>query len=173
STVMSVLTVKFVTSFAPVRQTSSYGTSLPQITRSSLRVGPLTCGRLYTTSTFVTPIVCETVAFGLGSGVWSCARAAGAEPRIKSEARKVAGCLRIRLSPRLSFERQILDQRRPGLDEAGSGIPRPDHAVEGRFEDFVGECALDHAEGANGCAAGLPHADDEDRRALDSQAARL
>src|SRR5512135_1726205 len=100
STVTSVSNEIFVTAFAPVRQTLSHGTSSPQITR------PLTDGRLYTTSAFVMPIVWVTVAFGLRSGVASCA-SAGAAARARAAA-----------------ERRIFDIGVSSTDRFSGGTPR-------------------------------------------------
>jgi hypothetical protein len=41
------------------------------------------------------PIVCATVAFGLGSGGWSCATAAGADAIARRTTREADVCLRM------------------------------------------------------------------------------
>src|SRR5262245_25971150 len=70
--VTSLVKEMVVASLAPVRQTLSYGTRSPQMTR------PCTPRRLYVSVTSVRPIVWVTEPFWLGRGSLSCANAAGA-----------------------------------------------------------------------------------------------
>jgi Cu/Ag efflux protein CusF len=70
--------------FAPVRQASPKGTSLPKTAR------PRAEGRLYVTLTSAKPIFCFTVAAGLGTGVLmtDCACDSRANESVKKDSDK-------------------------------------------------------------------------------------
>src|SRR5512135_988046 len=91
--VAGVEKVTLVHSFAPARQSSSYGTTSPQIFR------PFTAGLDQATVTSVMPTVCFTVAAGLGRGrtsfgaSWAPAEVVAASTAATRRARRVLGSM--------------------------------------------------------------------------------
>src|SRR5438105_3995875 len=73
-----------VASFAPVRQTLSYGTSPPQIVR------PFTPGRAYVMVMSVNPTVCVTTCFWLVRGTLNCGAGACCAPSGSAVANAIA-----------------------------------------------------------------------------------
>src|SRR5438477_12079783 len=80
-----------VASFAPVRQTLSYGTSPPKIVR------PFTPGRLYVIVISVKPTVCVTTCFWLARGTFNCgagACCAASGSAVANAIAKIVLCMR-------------------------------------------------------------------------------
>src|SRR5690349_22532017 len=107
-----------VASFAPVRQTLSYGTRSPQMVR------PFTPGRLYLMVMSVRPTVWVSVADGLGRGVRICAKALVVARR----ARAAMTVLRI-------ISSFLLESARMLAEDAGS-LHRAPQLVEMHGFDF-------------------------------------